>query len=63
MDGGITDNTGILALYDLVEMTGGIKPYMQDFQKAMPLKMVVIEANASAIKTLTWDYLTKNLIH
>lgn len=26
VDGGITDNTGILALYDLVEMSGGINP-------------------------------------
>ena len=47
VDGGITDNTGLRAMYDLVEITGGVKSYLEMANKKTPKQYVLIAVNAS----------------
>lgn len=47
VDGGITDNTGLRAIYDMVEITGGAKDYLELAKKATPKQYVLIAVNAS----------------
>ncbi len=48
VDGGITDNLGLRAMLDTVELVGGAKEYLQDQGMATPRRIVVISVNASA---------------
>jgi NTE family protein len=48
VDGGITDNLGLRALLDTVELVGGAKAYLQGMGIATPRRIVVISVNASA---------------
>ncbi len=47
VDGGITDNTGLRAAYDIVEVLGGSRNYLELARKAAPSHFVVIAVNAS----------------
>ncbi len=47
VDGGLTDNLGLLALYELVELAGGITPFMQQVGGEAPSKIVVISVDAA----------------
>jgi len=47
VDGGITDNTGLRAAYDIIEILGGSKTYLELTRKATPSQFVVIAVNAS----------------
>ncbi len=47
VDGGITDNLGLRALYDVVEVTGGAAAYIKRLGRQPPRRLVVISVNAS----------------
>ena len=48
VDGGITDNLGLRALLDAVELAGGAKHYLQDLGIPAPRRIAVIAVNAAA---------------
>ncbi len=48
VDGGITDNLGLLAIYEMVEIAGGARAFMQSIGATSAPKLVVISVNASA---------------
>jgi NTE family protein len=48
VDGGITDNLGLRALLDTVEVVGGAKEYLQRVGVATPRRIAIISVNASA---------------
>ncbi len=48
VDGGITDNLGLLAIYEMVEIAGGARNFMQSIGAEPAQKLVVISVNASA---------------
>ncbi len=47
VDGGITDNLGLLALYDIVEVAGGARQFMRNVGAKPTSKLVIISVNAS----------------
>ena len=47
VDGGITDNLGLRAIYDIVELSGGIKTAIERRQKQPPRYIVLILVNAA----------------
>lgn len=47
VDGGITDNLGLHALYDMVSLTGGVKKTLKTMNKKPPSHLVVIAVNSS----------------
>ena len=48
VDGGITDNLGLRAMLDTIELLGGAKDYLQSLGVATPRRIAVISVNASA---------------
>ncbi|RZL87403.1 MAG: patatin-like phospholipase family protein [Variovorax sp.] len=48
VDGGITDNLGLRALLDAVELAGGAEKYISTLGIAAPRRIAVISVNASA---------------
>ena len=55
VDGGITDNTGLRALYDVMTVSGGAEPYLKKFQRKVPRQVVVISVNASTDPVFDMD--------
>jgi NTE family protein len=55
VDGGITDNTGLRALYDVMAVSGGAVPYLETFQRKVPRQLVVISVNASTDPVFEMD--------
>ena len=53
--GGITDNLGLRALYEIVEMVGGAGQYANKMESRPPSRMVVISVNASTSPESTMD--------
>lgn len=51
VDGGITDNLGLRAIYEAVELYGGPKRFMQAVQKQQTQHLVVISVDASTKST------------
>lgn len=47
VDGGITDNLGLRALYDVVTFNGGLKKMSERLGKDTPKRIIVISVNAS----------------
>jgi NTE family protein len=47
VDGGITDNLGLRAIYEIIEVAGGAKAFMQQYHRQPPRRIVIIEVNAS----------------
>jgi NTE family protein len=47
VDGGITDNLGLRAIYELVEVVGGPRAFMHRAGQDLPRHLVVISVNAS----------------
>lgn len=47
VDGGITDNLGLHALYDIVTLSGGAKTLIDGLKKKPPSRLVVISVNSS----------------
>jgi len=48
VDGGITDNLGLMALYEMVEIGGGIQPFIRRLGGKPNEHLVIISVNASA---------------
>jgi len=59
VDGGITDNLGLHALFEIVEQAGGAQAYLQEYQQPAPRRMVVIVVDASTKPKPTMDRSTK----
>ena len=59
VDGGITDNMGLRAIYDLIQVAGGAKEYMQKAGETTKRQVVVISVNASAKPIPEMDKTTK----
>jgi NTE family protein len=55
VDGGITDNLGLRAVYEMVEVTGGAKVFMDKHHRTSPRRLVVISVNASTDPTPEMD--------
>ncbi len=47
VDGGITDNLGLRAIYEIVEVAGGVKAFMKKLDHEPPRRLVIISVNAS----------------
>jgi NTE family protein len=47
VDGGITDNLGLRAIYEVIEVAGGIKPFQGKYNRKPPSHAVLISVNAS----------------
>jgi len=47
VDGGITDNLGLRALYDFIEVTGGVKETFKALHRQPPRRLVLISVNAA----------------
>ena len=52
VDGGITDNLGIRAMLDVLDLVGGAKEYLQSVGIPTPRRIAIISVNASADKPL-----------
>ena len=55
VDGGITDNLGLRSIYEMVEVTGGAKAFIDKHHRASPRRLVVISVNASTDPTPEMD--------
>ena len=47
VDGGITDNLGLRAIYEILEVAGGAKLFAKEFDREPPRRFVIISVNAS----------------
>ena len=47
VDGGITDNTGLRAIYEVVEVAGGAQAFLKKLDRKPPHRLVIIAVNAS----------------
>lgn len=47
VDGGITDNLGLRAITEIIELAGGVKLYAERFGQKIPRRMVLIVVNAA----------------
>ncbi len=55
VDGGITDNLGLRAIYEVIEVAGGVKTFLQSLDRKPPSKLIVISVNASTDPTPAMD--------
>lgn len=59
VDGGITDNLGLRAFYDTVELSGGIARYADKMGRRAPRRVAIISVNAATDSELTMDSNTR----
>ncbi len=59
VDGGIADNLGLRALYEVVELSGGLAKYAEKMQRTPPRRLVLISVNAATDPQLMMDQTTK----
>lgn len=59
VDGGITDNLGLRALYEILEVSGGISSFMKIYQRKPPRRLVLISVNASTNTDSVMDKTTR----
>ena len=59
VDGGISDNLGLRALYEIVELSGGFKKYAEKMQRQPPRRMALISVNAATDPQSTMDQTTR----
>ena len=59
VDGGITDNLGLRAFYDAVELSGGIKRYANKMNRQTPRRVAIISVNAATDSGVTMDHTKK----
>ena len=55
VDGGITDNLGLRALYDLITLTGGAEATLRKLDHKPPNHLVIISVDASTDYNITMD--------
>lgn len=60
VDGGITDNLGLRAIYDVVEVGGGVKETYQALGRKPPRHLVMISVNAATEPLPTMDRSNEN---
>ena len=48
VDGGITDNLGLRAIYEVIELVGGMREYLSEYKREPPRRLVLLSVNASA---------------
>lgn len=48
VDGGITDNLGLRAMLDMIELVGGVRQYQQAMGVSVPRRIAFISVNAAA---------------
>ena len=58
VDGGITDNLGLLALYDLITLTGGAQQTVRSYDTKPPKYFIVLSVNSSTDPNLDMDIST-----
>lgn len=59
VDGGITDNMGLRAIYDIVTIAGGPETYLAKMNKERPSKLVLIAIDASTTPVYEMDETNK----
>lgn len=59
VDGGITDNMGLRAMSDIVQLNGGLRAYLEREQIPIPRTVVLISVNASTKPNTEIDASTK----
>jgi len=59
VDGGITDNMGLLAMTDVIAISGGPNQMISRMQRKLPSHVVVLSVNASTEKRSDMDKSTK----
>ena len=59
VDGGITDNMGLRAMYDIITISGGPEAYMGKLNKKVPSKLAVIAIDASTSPVYEMDETNK----
>jgi len=47
VDGGVTDNLGLRALYEVIEIAGGVTAYASSLQRVPPRRLILVSVNAS----------------
>ncbi|MCK5915115.1 MAG: patatin-like phospholipase family protein [Deltaproteobacteria bacterium] len=47
VDGGVTDNLGLRAIYEVIELAGGVKLFLKSVGQKLPRRIVIIAVNAS----------------
>jgi NTE family protein len=47
VDGGITDNLGLRALYEIVMIAGGMTEFNKRYNRMLPRRLVLLSVNAS----------------
>ena len=55
VDGGITDNLGLRAIYEIVEVAGGPKIFLRRIGRGLPRNLVIISVNAATEPELRMD--------
>lgn len=55
VDGGISDNLGLRALYEAVELNGGIENYVKETHRLPPRRLVLIAVDAATDKRPAFD--------
>lgn len=59
VDGGISDNLGLRAVYEIIELSGGATKYVKIFKREPPRRLVVLAVDASTEPQPTMDGSTK----
>ena len=55
VDGGITDNLGLRAIYEIVEISGGIERFIDKYRDIPPRRLAIISVDASTDPELAMD--------
>ncbi len=58
VDGGITDNLGLRAITDMMELAGGTKPLLDNLKLRPPKRLVILLVNAATKPEITMDLST-----
>jgi NTE family protein len=59
VDGGITDNMGLRAMYDLVSISGGMEAFLTQVNSKVPGKLAIISIDASTSPVYAMDETNK----
>jgi len=59
VDGGISDNLGLRALYEIIELSGGFTRYAEKMQRTPPRRLILISVNAATDPQSSMDQTPK----
>ena len=59
VDGGISDNLGLRALYEVIELSGGFMQYAEKMQRTPPRRLILISVNAATDPQSSMDQTPK----